>query len=158
MFSADFLAEIVLNAVYEDREGIEYLALHKAYDSETKEPVIVYRPVLSSHESFICTEAEFRNSFAYLRPVSDAETMEYVNIYPTSEATEGVVIGGIYTHFKGMKYKVLHLATNVATGETMVVYEAQYDDNKVWVRPLTMFAEKVTRDGKTFDRFKLDTL
>jgi len=118
MFSADFLAEIVLNAVYEDREGIEYLALHKAYDSETKEPVIVYRPVLSSHESFICTEAEFRNSFAYLRPVSDAETMEYA----------------------------------------MVVYEAQYDDNKVWVRPLTMFTEKVTRDGKTFDRFKLDTL
>ena len=40
----------------------------------------------------------------------------------------------------------------------MVVYEAQYDDNKVWVRPLTMFTEKVTRDGKTFDGFKLDTL
>lgn len=156
MLSADFLAEIILNAVYEDREGIEYLALHKAYDSETTEPVIVYRPVLSSDESFICTEAEFRNSFAYLRPVSDAETMEYANIYPTSETTGGIVVGGIYTHFKGMKYKVLQLATNVATGEPMVVYEAQYDDNKVWVRPLTMFTEKVARNGETFDRFGLE--
>ncbi len=156
MLSADFLAEIILNVVYEDREGIEYLALHKAYDSETTEPVIVYRPVLSSDESFICTEAEFRNSFAYLRPVSDAETMEYANIYPTSETTGGIVVGGIYTHFKGMKYKVLQLATNVATGEPMVVYEAQYDDNKVWVRPLTMFTEKVTRNGETFNRFGLE--
>lgn len=151
-----FCADIIINNVYEDSEGIEYLALLKAYDSETKETVVVYRPLLSTHESFIRTEDSFRNSFSYLRPVSDAETLEYANFYTSNDDT-GVVIGGEYTHFKGGQYKVLYLATSLTTGETMVVYQDQTEEEKIWVRPRDMFLEKVTRNGETFDRFRLNT-
>ena len=35
----------------------------------------------------------------------------------------------------------------------MVVYQALYGEQAYWVRPEKMFFEKVTRDGKTFNRF-----
>jgi hypothetical protein len=34
-----------------------------------------------------------------------------------------------------------------------VVYQALYGEQAFWVRPERMFFEKVTRDGKTFNRF-----
>jgi hypothetical protein len=39
--------------------------------------------------------------------------------------------------------------------ELFVIYEALYDNpaGKLWVRPLSMFTELVTRDGQTFPRF-----
>jgi hypothetical protein len=38
-------------------------------------------------------------------------------------------------------------------GERMVVYQALYGDQAYWVRPEDMFFGKVTRDGRTFNRF-----
>ena len=35
----------------------------------------------------------------------------------------------------------------------MVVYQALYGDQAYWVRPEDMFFGKVTRDGRTFNRF-----
>jgi hypothetical protein len=36
----------------------------------------------------------------------------------------------------------------------MVVYQQEYGgEHNFWVRPEKMFFEKVTRDGKTFNRF-----
>ena len=35
----------------------------------------------------------------------------------------------------------------------MVVYQALYGDQAYWVRPEKMFFGKVTRDGRTFNRF-----
>lgn len=66
-----------------------------------------------------------------------------------------VKINGIYKHFKGNLYKVLHVAKNSETLEDTVVYKALYGDGEIWVRPLTMFEEEVCRDGKTFKRFEL---
>lgn len=63
-------------------------------------------------------------------------------------------IGGKYRHFKGMEYRVLHLARHSETCEPMVVYQQLYGDNAVWVRPLSMFLETVERDGNTFFRFE----
>lgn len=60
---------------------------------------------------------------------------------------------GIYQHFKGNLYKVLHVATHSETEEVMVVYQPQYGERDIWVRPLTMFDETIKRDGKTFKRF-----
>ena len=37
--------------------------------------------------------------------------------------------------------------------ERMVVYQALYGDQAYWVRPEDMFFGKVTRDGRTFNRF-----
>lgn len=61
---------------------------------------------------------------------------------------------GMYQHFKGNFYRVLHLATHSETEETMVVYQPQYGDKGIWVRPLSMFNETIERDGKKLKRFR----
>ena len=62
---------------------------------------------------------------------------------------------GIYRHYKGSLYQVLHTATHSETEELLVVYRCLYGEYGVWVRPLTMFAETVTVDGKDVPRFEL---
>ena len=61
---------------------------------------------------------------------------------------------GIYQHFRGALYKVLHIAQHSETEEELVVYQALYGDKGIWVRPLSMFTETVTRDGETQPRFR----
>ena len=61
---------------------------------------------------------------------------------------------GRYRHFKGNEYEVLALANHSETLEKMVVYKALYGDMEIWVRPLSMWEEEITRDGKTFKRFE----
>lgn len=60
---------------------------------------------------------------------------------------------GKYRHFKGSEYEVLCLAKHSETMEEMVVYRALYGECGIWVRPLSMWLEEVTRDGKTEKRF-----
>ena len=60
---------------------------------------------------------------------------------------------GRYRHFKGGEYEVLFTATHSETGELYVVYRALYGEKKVWIRPDSMWSEKVERDGKRFLRF-----
>ena len=60
---------------------------------------------------------------------------------------------GLYKHFKGNTYRVLFTAKNSESLENMVVYQGQYGDNEIWVRPESMWDEEITRDGKTFKRF-----
>lgn len=62
---------------------------------------------------------------------------------------------GIYRHYKGRLYQVLHTARHSETEAVMVVYRALYGDYGVWVRPLAMFAETVQHDGQTVPRFEL---
>ena len=61
---------------------------------------------------------------------------------------------GMYQHFKGNFYRVLHLATHSETEEIMVVYQPQYGEQDIWVRPLSMFDETIERDGKQLKRFR----
>ena len=56
-----------------------------------------------------------------------------------------VVVGGKYRHFKNRMYRVLCIALHSETMEKMVVYQAQYGENTVYVRPYDMFLEKVDR-------------
>ncbi|MFW2177496.1 MULTISPECIES: DUF1653 domain-containing protein [unclassified Moraxella] len=62
---------------------------------------------------------------------------------------------GIYQHYKGNFYQVLHLATHSETEEPMVVYRTLYGSYDVWVRPLAMFEEMVEVDGQCLPRFAL---
>jgi len=66
----------------------------------------------------------------------------------------GVVIGGIYEHYKKKYYKVLGVAKHSETLEDLVVYQPMYGDRKWWVRPEKMFCEKVVMGGTEVDRFK----
>lgn len=60
---------------------------------------------------------------------------------------------GRYRHFKGGEYEVIGIARHSETREEMVVYRALYGEGGLWVRPASMWAETVTRDGKTSPRF-----
>ncbi|MCR5506350.1 MAG: DUF1653 domain-containing protein [bacterium] len=68
--------------------------------------------------------------------------------------SEKIVIGGVYQHFKGNKYKVLAVAKHSETLEEMVVYQALYGAGDVWVRPINMFLEDIEKDGKIIKRFQ----
>lgn len=61
---------------------------------------------------------------------------------------------GKYRHFKGNYYQVLHLARHSETEEYLVVYHPFDDKNDIWVRPLTMFNETISREGKKIERFQ----
>lgn len=65
---------------------------------------------------------------------------------------------GMYEHFKGGIYEVLDVACNTDTLEWYVIYESQERKAKglpsLWVREYNEFFDEVTRDGKTFPRFK----
>ena len=54
---------------------------------------------------------------------------------------------GIYQHYKGQLYQVLHVATHSESQEKLVVYQCLYGDYSIWVRPLDMFKERITLDG-----------
>lgn len=62
--------------------------------------------------------------------------------------------GAIFEHFKGNRYKLLHIAKDSETQEEMAVYQALYGEQGVWVRPLDMFTSSVKRDGKILKRFR----
>ncbi len=63
---------------------------------------------------------------------------------------------GIYQHYKGQLYQVLHVATHSETQEILVVYQCLYGDYSIWVRPLEMFKERITLDDdREQERFKL---
>lgn len=55
-------------------------------------------------------------------------------------------IGGIYRHFKGNQYEVKAIATHSETGEKMVVYQALYGDNEMFVRPYDSFISMVDKE------------
>ncbi|SLJ85759.1 DUF1653 domain-containing protein [Psychrobacter sp. DAB_AL43B] len=62
---------------------------------------------------------------------------------------------GIYRHYKGSLYQVLHTVKHSETEEVLVVYRCLYGEYGVWVRPIAMFNETVTIDGKKLPRFEL---
>lgn len=60
---------------------------------------------------------------------------------------------GKYRHFKGNEYEVIAIAKHSETLEEMVVYRALYGEGQTWVRPASMWDERIERDGKTYKRF-----
>ena len=68
---------------------------------------------------------------------------------------QNTVPQGIYRHYKGSLYQVLHTAQHSETEEPLVVYRCLYGEYGVWVRPLAMFSETVMIDDREIPRFKL---
>ena len=71
-----------------------------------------------------------------------------------SSLAKTIVIHGLYEHYKGFHYRVLAIAHHTETLEELVIYQALYEEERVWARPVTMFLENVTIDGKILPRFK----
>tara|TARA_R110001599_G_scaffold28382_11_gene98113 strand:+ start:1478 stop:1696 length:219 start_codon:yes stop_codon:yes gene_type:complete len=65
-------------------------------------------------------------------------------------------VPGIYRHYKGNLYEVMGTAQHSESEEPLVVYRALYGDYGLWVRPLAMFMESVTKEGNTQPRFALE--
>jgi hypothetical protein len=67
-----------------------------------------------------------------------------------------LMIGGLYEHYKGKKYRVHGLARHSETLEEMVIYEALYENElgKMWARPKAMFLSEVEIAGKKSPRFR----
>ena len=66
---------------------------------------------------------------------------------------------GKYKHYKGKFYEMIGVARHSETLEELVVYKALYESlefgkSALWVRPLTMFKETVSVDGKIIPRFE----
>lgn len=61
---------------------------------------------------------------------------------------------GKYRHYKGNDYQLLHIARHSETDELFAVYQPLYGESSVWVRPLEMFMESVTVEGKVVPRFR----
>lgn len=54
--------------------------------------------------------------------------------------------GEFYRHFKKGVYQIIAVAEHSETGEAMVVYQALYGEFKMYVRPLSIFADKVDKE------------
>lgn len=64
-----------------------------------------------------------------------------------------------FEHFKGGKYKLINFGKDSETLENVVIYQALYAANQIWVRPYDIFFGKVTLpDGTEVERFKEITM
>ena len=61
---------------------------------------------------------------------------------------------GLYEHYKGGKYLVLHVAKEEATLSDVVVY-AHLDDGVIWTRPVASWTQLIVwPDGHPRPRFR----
>ena len=67
--------------------------------------------------------------------------------------SEKALKSGIYKHYKGNLYEVFYVAQHSETEEWMVVYKALYGEQGIWVRPYSMFVEKLEFEGQEVERF-----
>ncbi len=72
-----------------------------------------------------------------------------------------MITPGLYKHYKGKYYEVLFCAKHSETLEDMVVYKALYNSDfgneTMWVRPEKMFHESLMHEGKEVKRFEFLT-
>lgn len=68
-----------------------------------------------------------------------------------------IKIKGIYKHYKGNLYIVEDIATHSETLEKYVIYRALYGDNKLWIRPYSMFFDEVNKNNQKY-RFELQII
>lgn len=61
---------------------------------------------------------------------------------------------GRYRHYKGKDYIVIGVARHSETNEEMVVYQQDYGERGLWVRPKEMFEETVEMGGQRVHRFQ----
>ena len=83
---------------------------------------------------------------------TQAELKEEVDL-----AKQKVHVDGIYSHYKrpNETYRVVHLGFTEADDSLCVIYQAQYGERLIFIRPLSSWLEHIEWDGKMVERFKL---
>lgn len=81
------------------------------------------------------------------------EQLELAKEIETAKAK--VTIGAQYYHYKGRGkvYEISGLGFIEATNELCVIYQAQYGERLTFLRPLSVWLEKVEWEGRTVPRF-----
>lgn len=69
------------------------------------------------------------------------------------DARKLVEINGYYNHYKGNLYQVLDVAILTEEIGVGVIYQAQYGESIVFVRPLEIWLEEVEYGGNRIKRF-----
>lgn len=87
----------------------------------------------------------------------EIQKIEYITV--VQDAVQEPMIGATYEHYSGKRYVILAIANHSEDLQKYVVYQGLYDDpvfgnNPVWIRPLEMFMERITKDGQQILRFK----
>jgi len=73
---------------------------------------------------------------------------------PFSAEARSLGKGQIYEHYKNKRYRIITIARHSESLEEQVIYQALYGDGEVWVRPISLFLETVSVDGRSQPRFK----
>lgn len=85
--------------------------------------------------------------------MSDSPVFNAIDSSSSSTGMPSIPLGS-YRHYKGPMYSLLGFARHSETQEWMVLYVPLYGDGGYWVRPYSMFVEKVELDGESVERFK----
>ncbi len=66
-----------------------------------------------------------------------------------------IPIGARYFHYKNPNqfYTIVSHGIIEATEEPAIIYQAEYDDQTTWIRPVSVFLEEVEWQGKKVQRF-----
>ncbi len=72
-------------------------------------------------------------------------------------AGQKVKVGGLYCHYKNpdQAYKVIHLAVTEWNDRICVIYQAQYGEKLIFVRPLNSWLKRNRWNGHIVDKFTL---
>ena len=83
------------------------------------------------------------------------DTMSQEPLSSFSALAQSIIVGSLYEHYKGLRYKIIGVARHSEALEELVVYQALYGEGGLWVRPLAMFLENIVINGQSKPRFKL---
>lgn len=73
---------------------------------------------------------------------------------PFSPEAKSITKGSLYEHYSGKRYQILGVGRHSESLEEMVVYQALYGEQDIWIRPLKMFLENVTIGSQVQPRFR----
>lgn len=87
--------------------------------------------------------------------MSEHKSQEYLK-KQLDIAKNSIEVGGIYSHYKNpdKHYKIKDLGIIEETEEVCVIYQANYGENLIFVRPLSVWLENVEYEGNLVPRFK----
>jgi len=91
--------------------------------------------------------------FRYTKAMSHTSQLEL--LANLEKAKSQVSLGGTYQHYKGSKYTLTDLAFLEANMELCVIYHPLHNPHLNFIRPLSIWLEKVEYEGKTIPRFAL---